>query len=599
MYHVQCRREPLKKNEVDWNKYPTIPAKNSIQPRPETAGTRWEPYVHPDGQLYFRFQNFYTNVYLYDEDSLKCIDATVAKLLDEISKHPELVLEHIEACLHLVDAKQDHRRYYYLVDKVKQEVFWLEDVDEHFLNDFENVSILSKEHLTLFARHLYWGHVIMFPHGRQYPLGRFAELQAELNYWILDKEFNPLSIVSYSTETINQFVQVLRDAQKLLPEERTPTPYVIVFAVLNYALVYERCIRYHGERYAQLDDDDSVHSSLDTRDSLWFKVIIWLFFFIPQDYAQRLRLLFVGKKVVHHKWHTFVTDLQEDWASSMTPTTVILATNVGFLAIQSVDNDRGQANRSAGQIISYISLILSISNIIVCAILSGILHRRLNLTDRNVVDYLYEHLETKTGREKLAIILSIPKAFFLWGLLTFLISIVWLCFHGTDITTRLVTGFMIVVSASFIGTVIHMGYGPPPGYLSATRKVSKKIRSRIGAIVNDVRRSKSDAVTASSPRWRIPRVHAGQNAPNDQSTPNTNDGGDVVPERIEEKEIGEKSPRRSIDAVINILSHIPPKALPTSTDSSTPNPLGSTGGGEDGGGSRKTKWSSEVELNMV
>lgn len=25
----------------------------------------------------------------------------------------------------------------------------------------------------------------MFPHGRQYPLGMFAELQAELNYWIL------------------------------------------------------------------------------------------------------------------------------------------------------------------------------------------------------------------------------------------------------------------------------------------------------------------------------------------------------------------------------------------------------------------------------
>lgn len=74
----------------------------------------------------------------------------------------------------MVDDENDHLGCYYLADKVKEEVFWLEDVDEAFMSNFENVSILSQEHLSksspplllldldllrfvaLIARHYYW-----------------------------------------------------------------------------------------------------------------------------------------------------------------------------------------------------------------------------------------------------------------------------------------------------------------------------------------------------------------------------------------------------------------------------------------------------------
>ncbi|KAI0760193.1 hypothetical protein C8Q74DRAFT_1294581 [Fomes fomentarius] len=597
-------REPLLKDGVHWNKYKTIPAKNRIQSRPQTAG-RWEPCVHPEGQLYFRFQNFYTNVYLYDEDNLKYIDATVALLLDEISEHPELVLEHIEVGLHLmVDDENDHLGCYYLADKVKEEVFWLEDVDEGFMNKFEGVSILSQEHLTLIARHFYWEHVIMFPHGRQYPLGRFADLQAELNYWILDRELSPTSTVPYSSEDIYRFIQILRDVRSLQSEERTPTPYVIVFAALKSSMAHERFIRYHGERYAQLDDNRSVHDPLDTESSLWFKIIIPLLFFTPHNYGERLRILYLDKKVNYTVWRKFIAELGEDWRNSIIPSTVILSANVGFLAIQSVDKD--QANRSAGQVVSYISLILSIGNIFACAILSGILHRSLHQTASDAAQYLTGRMETNYGREKLAIVLSIPTVFFLWGLLTFLISIVWLCFSDTGITTRLVIGLTIVVSALCIGTVIHTGRGPPPGYnafaekfkktqelVKKVKKVPKKIRRRISTMSKDMRKMSQDAVNALNPRRKMSRKHTGQNTldSNGWSTPDTNDGGpDVARKRVEGEEIRKKFPRRSIDIASGVL-HLPLRFLRTPTDSSPPNSIGSTGaldGSEEGGGTRET-----------
>lgn len=54
---------------------------------------------------------------------------------------------------------------------------------------------------------------------------------------------------------------------------------------------------------------------------------------------------------------------------------VILTANVGFLAIQSVDQGGIPGpDRSAGQIVSYISTLLSIGNIIACTVL-GQQHR--------------------------------------------------------------------------------------------------------------------------------------------------------------------------------------------------------------------------------
>ena len=49
--------------------------------------------------------------------------------------------------------------------------------------------------------------------------------------------------------------------------------------------------------------------------------------------------------------------------------TVLLATNVGLLSIQSVDNESGSYTRSAAQLCSYASTLLSLSNILAIYVL--------------------------------------------------------------------------------------------------------------------------------------------------------------------------------------------------------------------------------------
>ncbi|KAI0760194.1 hypothetical protein C8Q74DRAFT_207961 [Fomes fomentarius] len=510
-------RQLLDKNGSDWEKYKMLPVRNRISPRSKAAG-RWQPCVHPEGQLYFQFENFYTNVYLYDDLNLKYIDETVSLVKTQIREdYPDLAMDHIEIGLDLMDDEDDpddQLGCYYLVDMVEAEVFWMEEVVEGFLNDLDDFSILSREHLKIAARRDYWQHVGMFPHGRSFSPEAFAELEAELNYWMLDIQMSPTSTVPYATEELYRFLQILSHVR--FQSGKTPVPNVMILAQLNNSLMHERFIRYHGERYAQLDNNRSVHESTMPEYSAWFKAVTWLFFYTPHLYAERLHLIYLDKKVNYQVWRRFIAELREDWENSITPATVVLTANVGFLAIQSVD--QAGAFRSAGQIVSYMSLVLSIGNVFACHILSRILHQSLHHTATDALQYLVPRMETHYGRERLAIVLSIPTSFFLWALFTFFISITWLCFNATGLATRLVTGSTIVVSAICLGTVIHTGRGFPKGYgaivehLKKTKVLVKKVKKapkKMREIGKKARSMSIDAVSALSPRQRALRKSYG------------------------------------------------------------------------------------------
>lgn len=119
-----------------------------------------------------------------------------------------------------------------------------------------------------------------------------------------------------------------------------------------------------------------------------FTVVSWMLFCTPRSYLTRLEGAWLDDTVNTQMWRNFMGEVQEDWMDSITPvgvslsplelysmcaplqTAVILSANVGFLAIQSVDGSGfAESTRSVGQVISYISTLLSIGNIIACTIL--------------------------------------------------------------------------------------------------------------------------------------------------------------------------------------------------------------------------------------
>ena len=139
--------------------------------RPGRLGSRnWTPYEHPEGSVYFRAQvcrhlpvkrlvselllpqNFYTNVWLYDEANLEAIEQVADKLV-LAAKQLQSSCADIEFGIDLMDDNDpgaqpgDKLGCYYGVNQRDKEVFWLHEIDSHFFCDGVELQLISREHL--------------------------------------------------------------------------------------------------------------------------------------------------------------------------------------------------------------------------------------------------------------------------------------------------------------------------------------------------------------------------------------------------------------------------------------------------------------------
>ncbi|KAM5534001.1 hypothetical protein V8D89_012321 [Ganoderma adspersum] len=162
------RRDKLDYDEVEVIE--TVPPVNGLGPA--TLGTLgWKAYEHPEGSVYFRAENFYTNLWLYDTATLEAIEKVVEKIRRELASLPEFKLlgKDIEFGVDLVDddepgaATGDKLGCYYVVDKTSQEAFWLHEVSSSFYCDGAELKIISCEHLRYGAKMGYWW---VHPHAR-------------------------------------------------------------------------------------------------------------------------------------------------------------------------------------------------------------------------------------------------------------------------------------------------------------------------------------------------------------------------------------------------------------------------------------------------
>ncbi|KAI0716506.1 hypothetical protein C8Q76DRAFT_724546 [Earliella scabrosa] len=388
---------------------------------------------------------------MYDESNRWYMDETISQLQGQIQeKYPDMP-ETTEIGLHLeVDADGDEIGCYYLCDMANEEVFWLDEVPPGFFSSLTNLHIVNREHLSLGAQKAYWEHIYLFPHGRIIDakmVNTVRTFAGDLGYYICDKETSRTSTSPFSPDKLSRFLQIVNVPLK--PDEIAPVHYITMLGRLLSLVLTEKFMRYHGTIYAQLNSNATVYNVPTRRHSMWFRIATWLFGFTPKMYLDRLKEIWVDQKVDNSKWCGFLDALQADWTASITPGTVILSANVGFLAIQSVD----QADRTAGQIVSYMSIVLSIGNIFACTILAR--HHRPSMWHLHDAATACGYFKSSThAMEKLAVILSIPAALFLWGTLTFVIAVLWVSFYETNLETRVAVSITMVITILCIFAIV-------------------------------------------------------------------------------------------------------------------------------------------------
>ncbi|KAF4593415.1 hypothetical protein EYR38_009129 [Pleurotus pulmonarius] len=157
-------------------------------------------------------------------------------------------------------------------------------------------------------------------------------------------------------------------------------------------------------------------------------------------------------------WRTFIKKLNEEWQDFIINSAVLLAANVSFLAIQSVDNIKDEPYRSPSQIASYLSTLASISSMIIGLLLVRQTRTKGSASAQHAADYLRARRYRVVGHEPLAIMYSLPYAFLMWGMVFLMIALLLVCFLGTTLVTRIIPGLAALTCITMIVWCIWMGW---------------------------------------------------------------------------------------------------------------------------------------------
>ncbi|KAJ3567649.1 hypothetical protein NP233_g6226 [Leucocoprinus birnbaumii] len=368
---------------------------------PPAAPLPWTRYVHPEGIVYY-----------WDCDRRVVTDADV--LDPAIHEAVERLISHIEDYIREYNlpypSKKSVHLYlehyptisafgYYFVCHAKQTLFWLDRKDtfnmvRELFTPSPNLSLVGTE-----LRSHYWFHNEYFPHILEPPQDALLELQDLL--WHATGDM----VTSSKSIALSRTIEEAKGMRALVSE------FVIFHQKNGYlgvgakAIVYrflgefchEHFLNFHGEKHARGSRDQSVY-------------------------------------VNRPSWDKLISGLEEHWRECILYATVLLTSNVSFLAIQSLDDLGTKGYRAPAQQASYISIMTSIGAMIIGFILirqySGSVQRSI----------LVNSSMTCLGEETLALLYSLPYALLMYGhrlgsMIAFLVAFALLCIASGDKTT--------------------------------------------------------------------------------------------------------------------------------------------------------------------
>ncbi|KAI0263352.1 hypothetical protein BC834DRAFT_886873 [Gloeopeniophorella convolvens] len=213
----------------------------------------------------------------------------------------------------------------------------------------------------------------------------------------------------------------------------------LISARLLSFFLHWRFLHFHWQRVSRQDRNKSIHGPEGRGPTLFFQVVSIFLFLSPNVHLRELKKLWTDKIVIEAFWKEFVQRLVSEWLEFVLYSTVMLAANVAFLAIQGVilvpSDNPGPSNwikPSPAQVLSSISLVFSIGSVITGLLL--VRHNRTMMLQEPKV--ASEYLEKKQirylglGLEPLAIIFSLTYALLMWSCVV--LSVSHLCTHKSS-----------------------------------------------------------------------------------------------------------------------------------------------------------------------
>ncbi|KAG6844240.1 hypothetical protein H0H87_008489 [Tephrocybe sp. NHM501043] len=407
----------------------------------------WKQVTHPEGLPYFYHasKQIVTDCWLWEPDVFQILNGFIRRFEDftrskGLSQPTDtyLVLE-IN-----IEAGRNWCGYYYASASTRS-LFWLETFDiSSRLNGIRGT--LSPSHIRLYLESQYWFHWDLYPHVNS----PTKELYALVASTITDSRTD---VQTSNSTTVNQSKDELKEWADIVESARSERFNLREYYLLKFISLRMQIIKYSLVPWSFYVIIGIQHKE-DHKRTWLIKVFSPLLFSAPNVHLKSLHELWVDELALKTRCMTFFLKLNTQWGEHIVHASILLNANVAFLAIPSNDpsnnSDKILSARSSAQVASYISVVTSFASMLLALMLVRN-HKAKEHTAAEVGSY-HEYLckHSKRGFEDLAIIYSLPYALLTWGLGTFLLAFMLMCFVSSTPAVRTVIALCVALIGGFI-----------------------------------------------------------------------------------------------------------------------------------------------------
>ncbi|KAF8966551.1 hypothetical protein BDZ97DRAFT_1917374 [Flammula alnicola] len=418
----------------------------------------WIRYAHPEGARYFYHpeKKVYTDADIYDPAILEQMMDVIERLENSIPIGKSLP----DKWVVVIDVgyKKDSGGFestYYYVDHDERAIFFLDTVDTLDMDfTWEVKGAKTDLHLGYEMQAQYWYFVQLYPSSLELSTSLVSELRDILLYLIGDSMTSRFSTASYNLDDLFKILGLTGELEKNVGPDCVGS--MNIFGRQMYIFYHARFLNFHGESFARIEHDFSVFGDPLNRRTWFIKTISFVLFSAPDVHLRTLQKMWVDEIMHSSVWEQSMKKMNDEWQEYIFFATVMLTSNVGFLAIQSVDMHMNPNYRSPAQIASYLSVFANTGSIIL-----GLLLMRQNRTkSRETADdaqrFLLERSHPLLGLETLAILYSLPYALLMT--VAFIAAFCFVCFQGSSTATRSLVGLLCAAVAVLIVWCIYTSW---------------------------------------------------------------------------------------------------------------------------------------------
>ncbi|KAG2110651.1 uncharacterized protein F5147DRAFT_651824 [Suillus discolor] len=349
----------------------------------------WEPLTQPEGAMIFYqpYKRVFTDVDVRDPHSRVKIDKAVEKAYHE-ARNASIPLDpFVELGLELIVKDGEEMWGYYFVDHEKRVIFWFEDhISDSLMSGIRGVE--RKSHIKHALESQYWRHIELFPNRRLLSEDIVVELKELVMY------AQAVHFTSNEIASILSLVDLLGNSANKNCEH-----FVWITARIMKHLCETKFVNFCGQPGARLDVEKSLYEKSDTLKNK----LVW-------TERKAFHKVWVDGRIVHVRWEQYMNKLNSDWNGYTIFSTVMVAVDVSFLAVLSIQTQKNVI------VILYMSTLSATCSLVITLFFVVQVNTQLRGSNTSVVSHLNRMaVGSVLGSDSFPFMLSLPFGFLLLG----------------------------------------------------------------------------------------------------------------------------------------------------------------------------------------